>query len=65
MPETSIDSSVEAGTDRPAELEHVTVEYEDAPSACTLYPRRCSESDLVTHWITAEEGSFVDRSDVR
>lgn len=46
-------------------LEHVTVEYENAPGACTVYPRDCSEADLTTRWITAKEGSFVDLEERR
>lgn len=65
MPRTSIEASHGVDAERSTELEHVTVEYEDAPSACTLYPRRCSEADLLTHWITAEGDSFVDLSDAR
>lgn len=65
MPKSTSEFEHEAEMDRSAELDHVTVEYENAPSACTLYPRDCSEADLVTHWLTAEEGSFVDLADVR
>ena len=42
-----------------ADLEHVTVENEDAPDACTMYPQSCSDEEMATHWITAHEGSFV------
>lgn len=41
------------------ELEHVTVRNDGEPSTCTIFPRDCSEEKLVTHWITAEERSFV------
>lgn len=48
-----------------ARLEHVTVENEDAPDACTMYPRECSEAEMATHWITALEGSFVSLEEMR
>lgn len=61
----SSDGERERTDDGSEELEHVTVEYENAPSACTMYPRDCSEADLATRWITAKEGSFVDLSEMR
>ncbi len=63
MPETSTDN--EHSTDAAIDLEHVTVENEDAPDACTMYPRKCSEAEMPTHWITALEGSFVSVAEMR
>lgn len=51
--------------DTTTHLEHVTVENENAPDACTMYPRECSESEMATHWVTALEGSFVAVSEMR
>lgn len=63
MPETS--SHTEHSTDAASHLEHVTVENEGAPDACTMYPRECSESEMPTHWITALEGSYVSVAEMR
>lgn len=65
MAKISSDGEREEADGTSTTLEHVTVEYEDAPDACTMYPRTCSEDDLATHWITAEEGAFVDLTTMR
>ncbi|MHC3436660.1 DUF7511 domain-containing protein [Natrialbaceae archaeon A-gly3] len=65
MPETSTHTGHSTDDDTAICLEHVTVENEDAPDACTMYPRECSESEMATHWITALEGSYVALEDVR
>lgn len=65
MPETSTHTGHSTDDDAAIRLEHVTVENEDAPDACTMYPRECSESEMATHWITALEGSYVALEDVR
>lgn len=41
------------------ELEHVTVANDGEPTTCTIFPRDCPDEKLVTHWITAEETTFV------
>lgn len=46
-------------------LHAVTVERDDGPDECTLYPRGASGVDRMSAWITAEEGSFVDPRTVR
>lgn len=46
------------------ELDHRIVDYPDG-SACTIFPRGATEADLVTTWITAEEGSFLALDDAR
>lgn len=65
MAKMSIGGERETGRGGSIALEHVTVEYENAPGACTMYPRDRSDADLTTHWITAEEGSFVDLEAMR
>lgn len=32
---------------------------------CTIYPTDVSEEDLVTTWVTAEEGAFVALDEMR
>ena len=46
------------------ELAHRIEAYTDGEE-CTLFPESCSEEVLLTHWITAEEGAFVDLADMR
>ncbi|MFB6113447.1 MAG: hypothetical protein ABEJ58_05005 [Halodesulfurarchaeum sp.] len=46
------------------ELAHRIETYEDGRE-CTLYPSGCVDYDLLTHWITAREGDFVDLADMR
>ncbi|WP_254766851.1 DUF7511 domain-containing protein [Salinilacihabitans rarus] len=46
-------------------IDHVTVENDDAPNECALFPREASEEELLTTWITAHEGSYVDLESMR
>lgn len=41
------------------------VEHVEDGTTCTLFPIECEDADLVTHWITAKEGSFVDLTEMR
>ena len=54
-----------APADRPASLTAAVVERDDELDECTLYPEDAAEEDLVTEWITAEEGSYVDLDSMR
>ena len=51
--------------DRPVALTTVVVEREGGPDECTLYPSDADDGTLVTEWITAEEGSYVELDAVR
>lgn len=53
------------GEDEPAGFEHVTVECDGRPTECTIFPRDCDEDEILTHWITATEGSFVSLEEWR
>jgi hypothetical protein len=55
----------EPPADLPGALTAAVVEYDDEPDECTLYPTEASEKALVTEWITAEEGSYVDLDEMR
>jgi hypothetical protein len=37
----------------------VVVSYDDAPDECTVFPVGVDETEIVTTWISAAEGSFV------
>lgn len=45
-------------------LEYAIVESDRGPQ-CTIYPAECDPDEIVTHWLTAIEGSFVSVADVR
>jgi hypothetical protein len=48
-----------------AELRAEIVEYDDAPNECTIFPTDAQEWELMTRWITAAEGSYVDLEAMR
>ncbi|KAB1194811.1 hypothetical protein GJR96_06970 [Haloferax sp. MBLA0076] len=37
----------------------IVAPYDDAPDECTIFPAGLSEDELVTTWISAQEGSYV------
>lgn len=49
----------------PFELDHVTIESEDAPSECAMFPRYATEEELMTNWIEAHDDAFVDLESMR
>ena len=53
-------SSFQGGGD----LVHRIEAYADGEE-CTLFPECVPEEDLVTRWITAEDGAFVDLAEMR
>ncbi|MGM0371074.1 MAG: DUF7511 domain-containing protein [Halobacteriota archaeon] len=46
------------------DLAHRIEDYSQG-AECTLFPSICDEDDLLTRWITAEEGAFVDLTEMR
>lgn len=55
----------DAATDAGIELDHVTVENDNAPNECAVFPRAASEEELLTNWIAAHEGGYVDLESMR
>lgn len=51
--------------DPTVELDHVTIELDSAPDECAIFPRDASDEQLLTCWITAQGGSFVDLESIR
>ncbi|WP_306056349.1 DUF7511 domain-containing protein [Natronococcus wangiae] len=47
------------------ELDHVTIENEDAPNECAIFPRNATEKELMTAWIEAHDDAFVDLESMR
>jgi hypothetical protein len=37
----------------------IVAPYDDAPDECTIFPAGISEDELLTTWISAQEGSYV------
>ncbi|SEP21566.1 hypothetical protein SAMN04487948_12223 [Halogranum amylolyticum] len=48
-----------------AEYRAEITEYDDSPDECTVYPADAEEWELMTRWITAREGSYVDLEEMR
>ncbi len=73
--QSSTDSDVPAPTDcstRGASLFDDGTEYaavvvpaDGRPDECTIFPLDVNEAELVTTWISAEEGSFVALEEMR
>ncbi|SDM97284.1 hypothetical protein SAMN04487949_3030 [Halogranum gelatinilyticum] len=40
------------------------VHYEGAPDECTIYPTDVADAELVTTWISAQEGSYVSLAEM-
>ncbi|SDJ99672.1 MULTISPECIES: DUF7511 domain-containing protein [Natronorubrum] len=60
------DGDTQSPPDEPTtELDHVTVENDDAPNECAIFPREASEEALMTNWISAHEDSFVALESMR
>ncbi|MFC4436696.1 MULTISPECIES: DUF7511 domain-containing protein [Natrialbaceae] len=47
------------------ELDHVTIENENAPNECAVFPRDATEEELMTNWIEAHDDAFVDLESMR
>lgn len=48
-----------------SDLTASVVEYSDEPTECTIYPGDAPPEQLLTTWISAREGSFVDPTEMR
>ncbi|KAB1189218.1 MULTISPECIES: hypothetical protein [Haloferax] len=48
-------------TSQTTDLEYMAIvaPYDDAPDECTIFPAGLSEDELLTTWISAQEGSYV------
>lgn len=62
----SLDADTDSPTDAsPTELDCVTIENEDAPDECALFPREASEDELEGAWIVAYDDGFVPLESMR
>jgi hypothetical protein len=62
---TDSPSSDAAYDDSPPAIAHVTIENENRPDDCALFPRAAPESERLTTWIAATEHDVVDLDDRR
>lgn len=46
-------------------FDYVTIENDDTPNECAIFPRNATEGELMTNWIAAHEGSFVGLESMR
>ncbi|MFB6104952.1 MAG: transcriptional regulator [Halobacteriaceae archaeon] len=51
--------------DEPVGLAAEIVVARHGPAECTLFPPDATDLELMTHWITAREGSFASLEDMR
>jgi hypothetical protein len=43
----------------------IVVPADDSPPECTIFPLDATEDELLTTWVSAEEGSFVALDEMR
>lgn len=48
-----------------SEYASIVVPADDHPAECTIFPVGVAEAELVTTWLSAEDGSFVALDDMR
>lgn len=53
------------GADPSPELDHVTIDNGEEADECAIFPADAPEEELMTNWISAIEGSFVDLESMR
>lgn len=47
------------------DLVHVTIDPDDGPSECAIFPRDGTDEQLRAAWITAQDGSFFELDAMR
>ncbi|WP_148414870.1 hypothetical protein [Haloferax sp. KTX1] len=43
----------------------IVAPYDDAPDECTIFPAGLSEDELLTTWLSAQEGGYVALAEMR
>ncbi|MCO8265868.1 DUF7511 domain-containing protein [Haloferax prahovense] len=43
----------------------IVAPYDDAPDECTIFPAGLSEDELLTTWLSAQEGGYVSLAEMR
>ena len=57
---TDADTTLSDSTEPTVELDHVVVKNDDGPDECAIFPSEAAETELLTAWISASEGAYVD-----
>jgi len=57
---TNADTTLPDSTEPTFELDHIVVENDDGPNECAIFPPEAEETELLTAWISAHEGAYVD-----
>jgi|GEM_PF-1604189 len=60
-----VDGTVSGADAADDDLRSQVVEYDESPDRRTVFPADADEDDLLTHWFTADDRSFVDLRDLR
>ncbi|ADE04094.1 MULTISPECIES: DUF7511 domain-containing protein [Haloferax] len=47
------------------ELVAIVAPYDDAPDECTIFPAGLTEDELLTTWLSAQEGAYVALAEMR
>ena len=64
-PTSESGGTADSPTDQATGLQHVTVEYDEEITVCTMFPRDRSEAEGSTQWLTATGESFVSLEEAR
>lgn len=46
-------------------FDYVTIENDDTPNECAIFPRTATKEELMTIWVAAHGDSFVDLESMR
>ncbi|MFC7130850.1 DUF7511 domain-containing protein [Haloferax chudinovii] len=47
------------------ELVAIVAPYDDAPDECTIFPAGLTDDELLTTWLSAQEGGYVALAEMR
>ncbi|MCU4751129.1 hypothetical protein OB919_03885 [Halobacteria archaeon AArc-curdl1] len=65
QPDVPDESDARDGPESLPPIDCITIENDDGPDECAMFPRYGSNESLMTTWISAREGSYVDRESIR
>ncbi|ELY52089.1 MULTISPECIES: DUF7511 domain-containing protein [Natronococcus] len=60
-----VDTRQSAFDETSIELDSVTIQHNDAPNECAMFPRDASDIELMTNWIAAYDDGFVRLESMR
>ncbi|WP_394741245.1 DUF7511 domain-containing protein [Natronococcus roseus] len=62
---TDPDAEQTPSRDTSLELDSVTIQNNDGPNECAMFPRNATEMELMTNWIAAYDDGFVRLESMR